>query len=52
MKQIDRVMIALNITEKRLFINSDQIFTMKEWQSDIEQSISEDVHRAFCDLKS
>lgn len=43
--------MALQICEKRLLANSEIIFSLKEWQSDID-CISEDIHFAFCDLKA
>lgn len=52
-KNIDRLMIALSICEKRIAVNSDEIFVNKDLYSNPEtfKPISDDIHSSFVDLK-
>jgi hypothetical protein len=53
-KNLDKIMIALSISERRIAVNSEEIFTSKDLQSnpDSFKCISEDIHAAMCDLKA
>jgi hypothetical protein len=44
-KNLDKVMIALSICERRIALNSDEIFTSKELQTNTEyfKCISDDI---------
>jgi hypothetical protein len=53
-KNLDKVMIALSICERRIALNSDDIFTSKELQTNTEyfKCISDDIQAALSDLKT
>jgi hypothetical protein len=47
-------MMALSICQKRLQVNSEEIFSNKELQGNAVnfQPITYDIHAAFCDFKA
>ena len=53
-KNLDKVMIALSICERRIAINSSEVFTSKELQANAEyfKCITEDIHEALADVKA
>ena len=53
-KNLDKVMIALSICERRIALNSDEIFTNKDLQTNTDyfKCISDDIQAALSDLKS
>jgi len=42
--------VAISICDKRLLVNDEDIFKVKEWSPEFE-SISDDIHAAMTDLK-
>ena len=50
---LDKVMIALSICERRISLNTPEIFTNTALQQNTEyfKCITEDIHQAMCDPK-
>jgi hypothetical protein len=44
-------MVALWVCERRIEVNKEDIFNVREWATDYYKGITDEIHEAMCDVK-
>lgn len=50
-RQFDKVMVALWVCQRRIEVNKEDIFGVKEWDTAYLKGITDEIHEAMCDVK-